>query len=109
MNTGAKILLIEDDRSIAETLRRVLTDEGHPVTVESRGDTGLVRARDGTFNVVLTDLRLPCGRTARWEHTSHLAIGQAQHRSRQRLACRSIQFDPFRSWHTVGGAVGDNW
>ena len=59
MNTGAKILLIEDDRGITETLQRVLTDEGHAVAVEKRGDAGLARAVKDAFNVVLTDLRLP--------------------------------------------------
>ncbi len=59
MSTGAKILLIEDDRGITETLQRVLADEGHVVAVEKRGDEGLARAVKDSFNVVLTDLRLP--------------------------------------------------
>ena len=59
MSAGAKILLTEDDRGIAETLQRVLADGGHAVAVEKRGDEGLARAVKDTFNVVLTDLRLP--------------------------------------------------
>jgi len=59
MNAGAKILLIEDDQGIADTLRRVLADEGHEVTVERRGDEGLARAGRESFNLVITDLRLP--------------------------------------------------
>ena len=59
MSAGAKILLIEDDCGITETLQRVLADEGHDVAVERRGDAGLARAAQETFNVVLTDLRLP--------------------------------------------------
>ena len=31
MNAAAKILLIEDDPGIADTLRRVLAEEGHEV------------------------------------------------------------------------------
>jgi len=59
MNTGAKILLIEDDAGIADTVRRVLADEGHDVVVRSRGDEGLAYATEAAPNVVVTDLRLP--------------------------------------------------
>jgi len=59
MNDGAKILLIEDDPGISDTLQRVLAGEGHEVTVEKRGDDGLARAASDSFNLVITDLRLP--------------------------------------------------
>jgi DNA-binding NtrC family response regulator len=59
VTNGAKILLIEDDGGIRETLKRVLCGEGHEVAVEQRGDTGLGRALREEFNVVVTDLRLP--------------------------------------------------
>ena len=44
MNAAAKILLIEDDPGIADTLQRVLAEEGHEVVAEQRGDDGLARA-----------------------------------------------------------------
>ena len=59
MNPPAKILLVEDDPAIVVTLSRVLTDEGYEVSVEKRGDTGLERAKNETFDVVVTDLKLP--------------------------------------------------
>jgi nitrogen regulation protein NR(I) len=59
MNFAAKILLIEDDAGIRDTLRRVLVDEGHQVSAEERGDHGLRRATDEPFNLVITDLRMP--------------------------------------------------
>src|SRR5271167_2224598 len=59
MSAAAKILLIEDDPGISDTLRRVLAEEGHDVAVERRGDDGLARAGRDAFNVVITDLRLP--------------------------------------------------
>ena len=59
MNSPAKILLVEDDSAIVITLCRVLADEGYDVAVEKRGDTGLERAKNETFDVVVTDLRLP--------------------------------------------------
>ena len=58
MTTGAKILLIEDDPGITETLTRVLAEEGHEVIACKRGDDGLMRAAKDSFNVVITDLRL---------------------------------------------------
>jgi DNA-binding NtrC family response regulator len=59
MSASVKILLIEDDPGISDTLQRVLAGEGHDVTVEKRGDDGLARATADSFNVVITDLRLP--------------------------------------------------
>jgi len=59
MSGAARILLIEDDAGIRETLQRVLVEEGHDVVVERRGDAGLARAGADDFNVVITDLRLP--------------------------------------------------
>jgi len=59
MTVAAKILLIDDDAGIVDTLTRLLTDEGYKVTVEKRGDDGLARASQDTFNVVITDLKLP--------------------------------------------------
>lgn len=41
------------------TLRRLLSEEGHEVAVETRGDTGLRRAQAAEFDVVLTDMKLP--------------------------------------------------
>ncbi len=59
MSATTKILLIEDDPGIADTLQRVLTGEGLQVAVEERGDTGLARAAEEAFHVVITDLKVP--------------------------------------------------
>ena len=59
METPPKILLIEDDKNLAANLRQVLEDEEFVVTHCLRGDHGLQRAAGNTFDVVLTDLRLP--------------------------------------------------
>jgi nitrogen regulation protein NR(I) len=57
--SSAKVLLVEDDPGIRDTLERVLAGEGHEVVVEHRGDDGFNRASQTPFNVVITDLRLP--------------------------------------------------
>ena len=59
MNTAARILLIEDDSGITDTLQRVLAAEGHEAAIEKRGDDGLTRAIKDSFNLVITDLKLP--------------------------------------------------
>ena len=58
-NPAAKILMVEDDHAIATTLRRILVDEGYQVVTETTGEAGLERAKDGSFDVVITDLKLP--------------------------------------------------
>jgi nitrogen regulation protein NR(I) len=59
MNAAGQILIIEDDPGIVMTLRRVLAEDGHEVVVETRGDIGLKRAANETFDTVLTDMKLP--------------------------------------------------
>ena len=59
MNAATRILLIEDDSGIADTLQRLLTTEGHEIVIEERGDDGLARAAKDFFNLVITDLKLP--------------------------------------------------
>jgi nitrogen regulation protein NR(I) len=59
MSAPAKILLIDDDAGIIDTLSRVLKDEGYEVAIERRGDDGIAHAAKDTFNVVVTDLKLP--------------------------------------------------
>ena len=59
MQTAARILLIEDDASLAANLCDVLSEDGFKVSVCNRGDEGLRRASADESDVVLTDLRLP--------------------------------------------------
>jgi nitrogen regulation protein NR(I) len=59
MSTTTKILLIEDDPGITDTLQRVLSGEGLQVAIEKRGDAGLARAAAEAFHVVITDLKVP--------------------------------------------------
>ena len=59
MKPPAKILLVEDDSAIVATLRRVLAEEGYDVAIEKTGDAGLARAKAGSFDVVVTDYKMP--------------------------------------------------
>lgn len=53
------ILIIEDDRSVAEMLRRNFAYEGFRVDVESNGVAGLERLRDHPVDLVILDVMLP--------------------------------------------------
>ncbi len=55
----ARILLIEDDASLAGSLQKVLCSEGYAVEVCARGDDGLRRGLTEPCALVLTDLKLP--------------------------------------------------
>ena len=59
MSDPGKILLIEDDAGIASALQRVLEEEGHATLWENRGDHGIERAKKESFDLILTDLRMP--------------------------------------------------
>lgn len=54
-----KILLIEDEDSLATGLIDVLTIQGYEVKRESRGDVGLKRALTEFFDLIVLDVELP--------------------------------------------------
>jgi DNA-binding response OmpR family regulator len=53
------ILIIEDELSIAELERDYLEIDGFQVDMESRGDTGLQRALDKQYDLIILDVMLP--------------------------------------------------
>ena len=54
-----KILLADDERSIAVTLGDALRGAGHAVTVVPDGDQALQTLKTDAFDCVITDIRLP--------------------------------------------------
>ena len=54
-----RILVIEDERDIAELVRLHLDDLGFVVTVAHDGNAGLRKASMGSWDLVVLDLRLP--------------------------------------------------
>jgi len=54
-----RILVIEDERDIAELIRLHLDDLGFAVTISGDGTTGLRKASTGEWDLVILDLRLP--------------------------------------------------
>jgi DNA-binding response OmpR family regulator len=54
-----KILIIEDEVTIAELQRDYLTIDGYDVQIEKTGDGGLAKAKKEEFDLIILDLMLP--------------------------------------------------
>jgi two-component system, OmpR family, response regulator len=54
-----KVLVIEDDREMAEFIEKVLVDAGHEVECARDGEAGLTRARASEFDALVVDRMLP--------------------------------------------------
>lgn len=57
--THRRILIIEDERVLARTLRDMLRGEGYEVDVKGDGKQGFVAATEGAFDLILLDIMLP--------------------------------------------------
>lgn len=55
----AVILVVEDERGVAETLKAILEDEGHAVMVASNGRDALTCLAEQRVDLVISDLMLP--------------------------------------------------
>jgi two-component system alkaline phosphatase synthesis response regulator PhoP len=54
-----KILLVEDERDIADAIRMNLEAEGYDVAIVGDGALALTHAREGGFDLVILDVMLP--------------------------------------------------
>ena len=55
----AKILVIDDERAIRNTLKEILEFEGYHVEVAENGRIGLDRALEGAYDLIFTDIKMP--------------------------------------------------
>ena len=53
------ILVVEDERRLAQVVRKVLEEEGHTVDVAGDGEEGLAMAMDSSHDVIVLDILLP--------------------------------------------------
>ena len=58
-NTQHKILVIDDEAVIRESLRQALTLEGYLVEVAPNGKVGMEKLQKDNFSVVISDLKMP--------------------------------------------------
>ena len=55
----AKILVIDDERSIRNTLKDILEFEKHQVTLAENGKLGLEAAQNNVFDLIFSDIKMP--------------------------------------------------
>jgi len=53
------ILVVEDERRLAQVVRKVLEEEGHTVDAAYDGEEGLAMAMDGSHDIIVLDILLP--------------------------------------------------
>jgi len=56
---GMKILVIDDERSIRNSLKEILSDEGHEVDTAEDGAAGLEMADKEKYNAIFCDIKMP--------------------------------------------------
>ena len=54
-----KILIIDDERSIRNTMKEILEFEGHEVSLAQEGKEGVEAARQNSFDAIFCDIKMP--------------------------------------------------
>src|SRR5688500_433847 len=55
----ARILLIDDDPGVRDSMERTLRAAGYGVQAAANGEEGFEMARGGAYDVILSDMRMP--------------------------------------------------
>jgi CheY-like chemotaxis protein len=102
-----RILVVDDDIGVRDTMAGLLSDLGYDVAVAADGEEALILLQDSTFGLVLTDLNMPgmdgwslAGRIKKDSSTPVVLITASDRPSVEaRLkdsAVDSVLFKPFR-------------
>ena len=59
MDKHARILVVDDDESIRNTLKAIFEDKGYIVDLAATGRLAIKRTEEMAYNVALIDIRLP--------------------------------------------------
>ncbi|HUK85615.1 MAG TPA: response regulator [Candidatus Acidoferrum sp.] len=59
MDRYAKILVIDDDENIRNTMKTILEDEGYVVDLAATGSEAIEKTEKTAYNLALLDIRLP--------------------------------------------------
>jgi len=59
MGKPARILVVDDDENIRNTMNAILADEGYTVDLASSGSEAISKTKETVYNVALIDVRLP--------------------------------------------------
>ncbi|MGA3289224.1 MAG: response regulator [Candidatus Bathyarchaeia archaeon] len=59
MDKHAKILVVDDDENIRNTMKTILEDEGYLVDLAANGNEAIQKTKISAYNIALLDIRLP--------------------------------------------------
>jgi DNA-binding NtrC family response regulator len=59
MDKHAKILVVDDDENIRNTMKTILEDEGYVVDLAANGGDAIEKTKKAAYNIALLDIRLP--------------------------------------------------
>ncbi|MGZ4851359.1 MAG: response regulator [Candidatus Bathyarchaeia archaeon] len=59
MDRNTKILVIDDDENIRNTMKTILEDEGYLVDLAANGSEAIEKTQKTAYNIALLDIRLP--------------------------------------------------
>jgi signal transduction histidine kinase/DNA-binding response OmpR family regulator len=59
LNDTAKILVVDDEKGMCESLQTLLSKAGYEVTTTEEGEEALKKIERGGFDLVLTDIKMP--------------------------------------------------
>jgi len=59
LDKQARILVVDDDENIRNTMKAILEDEGYVVDAAVTGDEAIQKTQQTAYNVALLDIRLP--------------------------------------------------
>jgi DNA-binding NtrC family response regulator len=59
MKQEAKVLVVDDERTVCNSCRKILKGEGYRVDVALSGEEALKKIKDNGFDLVLTDWKMP--------------------------------------------------
>ncbi len=54
-----RVLVIDDESVICDACDLVLSEQGHTVTLRNNGKAGLEAIREGSYDILLLDMKLP--------------------------------------------------
>ena len=59
MGEDARIIIIDDDKSIRQVLKTILEQEGYTVDTADTGKQAILKTNEKAYNLALIDMRLP--------------------------------------------------
>ena len=59
MNRAFRVLIVDDDRDLAESLADLIESRGHAVSLAFDGEAGIARSRQQHFDVAFVDVKMP--------------------------------------------------